>query len=339
MRVGDWVEVRSEAEILATLDEKSQLDGMPFMPEMLQHCGRRYQIHKVAHKACDTVFPVRARRIARAVHLNTRCDGGHHGGCEAGCLLYWKEQWLKPGAGDASQTMSLLGRRQDAPRLIGKNAIWLRAERVNADGEKHYVCQATQLPYASTALAWWDCRQYVEDFRSGNVSLARIAAGLSFAIYYKFSQMGVGLGKPLRWLYGAVLRRPWPWSRGALPEGAKTPEFTLNLQPGELVRVRPLTEILQTITVDRKNRGMSWDAEMTPHCGHTYRVLRRVTRIIDERSGRLLTMKTPSIILDTVVCEARYSGCRVFCPRSIYPYWREIWLERVAGPGGAGREA
>ena len=40
-------------------------------------------------------------------------------------------------------------------------------------------------------------------------------------------------------------------------------------------------------------------------------------------------MKNPCIILDSVVCQARYHACRMFCPRSIYPYWREIWLERV----------
>ena len=31
-----------------------------------------------------------------AVHLDeTRCDGQGHGGCQAGCLLFWKEAWLK----------------------------------------------------------------------------------------------------------------------------------------------------------------------------------------------------------------------------------------------------
>jgi len=40
-------------------------------------------------------------------------------------------------------------------------------------------------------------------------------------------------------------------------------------------------------------------------------------------------MKTPSVILDSVICESRYSECRLFCPRSIYAHWREIWLERV----------
>jgi hypothetical protein len=35
-------------------------------------------------------------------------------------------------------------------------------------------------------------------------------------------------------------------------------------------------------------------------------------------------------VLKNVACEARYAICRRFCPRAIYPYWREIWLERVS---------
>jgi hypothetical protein len=40
LRVGEIVEVRSEAEILATLDERAELESPPFMPEMLQFCRR-----------------------------------------------------------------------------------------------------------------------------------------------------------------------------------------------------------------------------------------------------------------------------------------------------------
>jgi len=40
-------------------------------------------------------------------------------------------------------------------------------------------------------------------------------------------------------------------------------------------------------------------------------------------------MKTPCIILEDVTCQARYSACRMHCPKGMYPYWREIWLERV----------
>ena len=89
-------------------------------------------------------------------------------------------------------------------------------------------------------------------------------------------------------------------------------------------------EILATLNTEGKNRGMSWDAEMVPYCGKTFRVLKRVSKIIDERTGEMQEMKTPCIILDSVICESRYSACRMFCPRSIYSYWREIWLERVA---------
>ncbi len=37
------------------------------------------------------------RKLKNTVHLETRCDGEAHDGCQAGCLLYWKEDWLKPG--------------------------------------------------------------------------------------------------------------------------------------------------------------------------------------------------------------------------------------------------
>jgi len=40
-------------------------------------------------------------------------------------------------------------------------------------------------------------------------------------------------------------------------------------------------------------------------------------------------MKEPCIILEGVVCNAEYAQCRLNCPRAIYSYWRELWLERV----------
>ena len=66
-----------------------------------------------------------------------------------------------------------------------------------------------------------------------------------------------------------------------------------------------------------------------PYCGGTYRVAKRVTKIIHEQSRKMQEMKTPCIILDDVTCQARYSACRMHCPKGMYPYWREIWLERV----------
>jgi len=96
LRVGDLVEVRSEQEILATLDEQGTIEGMPFMPEMLEYCGKRFRVDKRADKTCNTVTVMESRRIYNAVHLEgLRCNGDAHGGCQAQCFLFWKEAWLK----------------------------------------------------------------------------------------------------------------------------------------------------------------------------------------------------------------------------------------------------
>src|SRR2546425_499560 len=91
LRVGEWVEVRSAKEILATLNNDQCLEGLPFMPEMLQYCGKRFRVYKSAHKTCDTIETFRIRRMTNTVHLGElRCGGEAHGGCQAGCLLFWK---------------------------------------------------------------------------------------------------------------------------------------------------------------------------------------------------------------------------------------------------------
>src|SRR5919112_2340396 len=96
LRAGELVEVRGQDEILATLDERGELEGLPFMPEMLQFCGRRFRVSKQAFKLCDTINGGGMNRMERAVHLeDLRCDGQAHGGCQAACLIYWKEAWLK----------------------------------------------------------------------------------------------------------------------------------------------------------------------------------------------------------------------------------------------------
>jgi len=342
-KVGDWVEVRSKEEILNTLDANGQLDGMSFMPEMFRYCGAKFRVFKRAHKTCDyvTPYPYRTRRLERTVHLDTRCDGEAHGGCQAGCLLYWKEAWLKPLAA-AAPSGTPLTVTLTATKLIPltesgtESAVWNRTRTTGPDGGTQYACQATEVPSATTPLAWWDIRQYIEDYWSGNVGIRHVLRAVVYSSYYNLSQAGIGLGRPMRWLHERIRwmwRGPrWPRTPGLLPEGTPTPAATLNLQPGEWVRVKPHEEILKTVTAVNLNRGMYWDAELVPYCGGTYQVLKRVTKIIDERTGKMLEMKTPCIILDSVVCQARYSPCRMLCPRAMYPYWREIWLERVGGP-------
>ena len=98
LRVGDWVEVRSAQEILATLDAKGTLDALPFMPEMLADCGKRFVVSHRADKILDMIDKTgfRMRRMHRAVFLDdVRCDGSAHDGCQQGCRIIWKTAWLR----------------------------------------------------------------------------------------------------------------------------------------------------------------------------------------------------------------------------------------------------
>jgi hypothetical protein len=301
------VEVRCEREILGTLDENGKLDGMPFMPEMLQFCGRRFRVFRRADKTCDTVSTYTSRRLTNTVHLEgLRCDGAHHGGCQAGCLLFWKEAWLtRPGGGNRAVEPRGGLSRADLEVLTTRQDPTSEHDRV-------FVCQATELPTATTPLAWWDPRQYWRELRSGNVRLGTFMRALAIAW---FNAMQRRLGG-----------RQYPHVAGA---GDKTPSGRLDVQPGELVRVRPRDEILATLNAKHRNRGLWFDVEMVPYCGGEYRVLRRVTQIVDERTGKMKQLPGDCIILEGVACQGCLSRNRLFCPRSIYAYWREIWLERV----------
>ena len=113
-----------------------------------------------------------------------------------------------------------------------------------------YACQATRLPYATSDLSWWDIRQYVEDYPSGNVDLWRMFSGF-YSGYYSLSQAGIGLGPAMRWIYDLVSPllggTRWPRKTGKIRRENRHHVDTLNLQPGELVRVKDHEEILCTI--------------------------------------------------------------------------------------------
>lgn len=338
LRAGDWVEVRTKQEILQTLDRSGRLDGMPFMPQMFSYCGQRFRVHRSAHKTCDPVYTGGGRRLPNTVHLDVRCDGKAYGGCQVGCLLFWKEAWLKSvSEGSVKLTSSSSVKRPApaqtaAPASCSEEDVWrgTRADDAQDEREVRYVCQTTQLCEFTSPVPWWNMAQYVADYRSGNVSLADLFRGTLY----------VGFGRPFgrrfhfaRRLYDAFQALTggvaMPMRRGVVPKGQATPVASLNLKPGELVRIKPHDEILATADSHNMNRGLSFDVEMVPYCGGVYRVRSRVERFIDERTGRIKSLKTPAVILEDVWCSSRFSTCRMFCPRALYSWWREIWLERV----------
>ena len=116
--------------------------------------------------------------------------------------------------------------------------------------------------------------------------------------------------------------------------GDKTPTGELNLQAGQWVRVKAKREIERTLNRQQKNRGLWFDAEMVPYCEKgAYRVLQRVERIVNEKTGEMMNLSNPCIILAGVTCSGNYLYQRMFSPRSEHMYFREIWLERAgAGP-------
>jgi hypothetical protein len=327
LRAGELVQVRSEDEILATLDDNGELDSLPFMPEMLQYCGKRFTVYKVAHKLCDTMTATGMRRMRDAVHLRgVRCDGQAHGGCQTACMIYWKEAWLRR-VDRTTDGADAFAPSPERPRLTVAD-LHTRSRKPGApDGDERFSCQATELLRAAPEhLPFRHLGQYARDLRTGNVGPFTVLRAFIVGLFNHLQGVSTRVLPRRLWFRGGLR---WGFVKGSL---TKTPTGLTDLQPGELVRIKPKAEIMRTLSKDLRNRGLGFEAEMARHCGREARVVRRVNRCIEETSGRLLLMKNPCIVLEDIVCEGAYNAN---CPRSIYAFWREIWLDRVEEPGGS----
>jgi len=307
------VEVRTAGEILSTLDERGELDALPFMPEMVAYCGRRFTIERRATKVCDTIAYSGSLDISDSVLLaDLRCDGAAHGGCQAECRLYWKDAWLRAVDADARPARQDDGDATERLRLLAVSNASARRD----DGAVRYRCQATQARAAGTTLSTKDPRPYLREVMSRNVTIRRFTRVMGRAIVYE-TRNKAG-------------RLPNPPLRGSSASSPQLP--TLGLQPGDWVRVKSAAEIEVTLNDKGKNRGLWFDREMMPFCGQLFQVRRRVNRLVDETSGALIELTSDCVTLDGAVCSGELSTGRWMCPRAIYPYWREGWLERVDGP-------
>ena len=315
LRPGDAIVVRGAREILATLDADGTHDGMPFMPEMLPFLGRRLLVSKLAQKVCDTIQYTGSRQLNESVLLeDLRCDGSAHDGCQAECRFYWKEAWLRrAGPGEPAESA---GTPEELQALRERLAPHVRRVRdVEGAPTELYRCQATDLLLCTRRYRLWEPGQYINELASGNVA-------------------------PGRWF--RVMARAMVWESrrklGRLPEvhlagtGGGTEPQPLNLQPGDWVEVKSREEIRQHLTPRGFNRGLWFDWEMERYCGGRYQVRSRVSRFIDDRTSKMVVLKTDAVILEGVTCTGNYSVRRWFCPRAVYPYWRESWLRRVDAP-------
>jgi hypothetical protein len=294
---GNVVEVRAWSEILTSLDAQGMLEALPFMPEMMKFCGRKLTVSKRLERTCEETRG-EMRRICNTLFLeDLRCDGTAHDNCQKGCVFFWKEAWLK----DASQ------QNGEVPHTSSSEEFPFPTRA--AGGE--YVCQSTELIRATAPLPWHDPRYLLRDIVARTYTPLKLSRALLHAGLLRVRSLMTG--------------RSYRFIKGT---NKKTPSESLNLRPGEMVRVKSLSEIAATVDQDGKNRGLAFTVEMLPFCGRTFRVLRRLDRMILDPTRKMLELRN-TVILENVICD----GCHILrggCPRENFHYWREIWLTRVS---------
>jgi hypothetical protein len=96
LKAGDWVRIRSRAEIDATLNHWRQLRGCTFMPEMDQYCGTTQRVLKPLERFVDE-RDLRVKTSRGIVLLDgVVCQGtADFGRCDRCCVMFWREEWLE----------------------------------------------------------------------------------------------------------------------------------------------------------------------------------------------------------------------------------------------------
>jgi hypothetical protein len=98
------------------------------------------------------------------------------------------------------------------------------------------------------------------------------------------------------------------------------------LKPGDTVRIRTMEEIKTTLDRWGALKGCTFISAMEEYCGSTQKILKPVTRFLDERDYQV--KKSDGIVLlEGLICE----GIPTFgqCDRSCFYFWRVEWLELV----------
>jgi hypothetical protein len=318
LRAGDLVTVRTSHEILKTLDANGTLDDLPFMPEMLEFCGKRFRVrNRVVQATIDGAFLghhtesfVREFRNNDVVILqDVRCSGAQHHGCQRGCAIFWKEAWLEK----SDDSYHARGSNRHTVTAASDELPWILKTRTEP---AKYFCQSSEFLKATLHLS------SVQRFKK---CFSAIAAG-------NVSAWGM-MRRILVWMW-------WKTHTKLIGQHAcgtkeKTPTEFLGLQPGEMVEVKSLQEIIATLNKNGHNRGLHFSADQRPFCGGRYRVRSRADNFIAEGTGEMKHFRN-TVILEDVLCD---SACFAFggCYRADLLYWREIWLRRVeAQPSIAG---
>jgi hypothetical protein len=105
LKPGEWVEVKSQKEIFATLDRKGKLKGLAFNREMTKFCGKRFRVYKRLEKMIlESTGELRRIRTPTVMLEGVFCDGEAHNKCDRSCFCFWREAWLRRVNSDSSRT-------------------------------------------------------------------------------------------------------------------------------------------------------------------------------------------------------------------------------------------
>jgi len=110
------------------------------------------------------------------------------------------------------------------------------------------------------------------------------------------------------------------------PAGFKV-QPVLNLQAGDVVRVRTKEEIKQTLDEKSQFEGVEFMETMWEFCGQTQKVLKRVEKILDPYQNRLRKCRS-MVILEGLFCHGDPLHA-LECDRTCLYYWKEAWLEKL----------
>lgn len=294
---GSRVRVRPFRDIIKTLDSQGKFDRMPFMPEMVQYCGKEFTVLKKANYICVDVAGMRA--LNRVVVLqDVHCDGSAHDNCRKACLIFWKEEWLVP-----------VDEENTAPCKKAEIIPVDFSFEVKNHETGQYLCQSSQLARASNPVEGMKkIRLLLKEAVSANRAYMDFGRDLLRFVHYKLGSSATN-----------------SFCRSVAGDLIDTPSERLNLQPGDIVEVKGLDEIRSTLDRNGCNRGLMFTPEMHHFCGHRYRVLQRLDKMISESDGRMVNLND-TVLLENVAC---MGICKLGCARHLYHYWREIWLRRV----------
>lgn len=163
---GDWVRVRSPAEIRATL-HGGELNGLYFIPDLMDRfSGQTLQVERPVLR----FFDEKSRQVVRmkdTVLLRTaHCDGSQlfdRRGCDRGCLLFWHEAWL-----DRAEPPGSTATPAPGPRVRIKPAAEIARLAAQAPDGLPWVA-ATMAPFAGQVLPVARRVQHAYDERRGRV--------------------------------------------------------------------------------------------------------------------------------------------------------------------------